>query len=75
MQDDHGSHFRAQTDEAAFELVAVRDRRLEAGDRRQRAADVNEFYVDTMAPQPARLIDAGADDQAVEPCVEGVRVA
>ena len=28
-----------------------------------------------MAPQPARLIDAGADEQAVKPCVERLRVA
>ena len=28
-----------------------------------------------MAPQPARLIDAGADEQPVEPGVEAVRVA
>ncbi len=75
MQDDDGSHLRGQPDEAAFELVAVRDRRLVAGDRRKRAADVSEFDVDTMAPQPARLIDAGADEQAVKPCVEGLRVA
>ena len=34
MKDDHGSHLRLQPEEAAFELVAVGDRRFEAVDRR-----------------------------------------
>ena len=75
MQDDHGSHLRSEPDEAAFELVAVRDGRLVAGSRRNRAADIDEFDVDAMAPQPACLIDAGTHEQAVKPRVERFRVA
>src|SRR6476659_1884170 len=33
------------------------------------------MYVDAMAPQPARLIDTGAVQQAVEPGVEAVGAA
>ena len=43
------------------------------GDRGR--VDGRQFDVDAMAPEPARLIDAGADEQAVEPGVEAVGVA
>ena len=57
--------------EAAFELVAVGDRPTSR--RRSRARrSVGELDVDAMAPEPARLIDAGADEQPVEPGVEAV---
>ena len=36
--------------------------------------DLAEFHVDAMAPEPARLIDAGADEQPVDPGIEAVRV-
>ena len=37
--------------------------------------DRSELDVEAMAPQPARLIDAGADEQAVKPGVEAVGAA
>ena len=72
MKDDDGPHLRLEPEEAAFELVAVGDRRR----RRRRppgASSRGQFDVDAMAPEPARLIDAGADEQPVEPGVEAVR--
>ena len=75
MQDDQGSHLRFKPEEAAFELVAIRDPRLEAGNCREGAADIGQFDIDAMAPQPARLIDTGADEQAVEPGVECFGIA
>ena len=44
-----------------------------AGDRRG-AIEGRQFDVDAMTPEPARLIDAGADEQPVEPGVEAFRV-
>ncbi len=75
MQDDDGSHLRLQPEEAAFDLVAVDDRRFMAGDRRSREGEFGQFDVDAMAPQSARLIDAGAHDEAVKPGVEAVGIA
>ena len=72
MEDDHGPHLRVQPEEAAFELVSVGDRRLEALGRRD--LDRGELHVHAMAPEPSRLIDAGADDQPVEPCVEAIGI-
>ena len=37
--------------------------------------DRGQFDVEAMPPEPARLIDAGADEQAVEPCVEAIWAA
>ena len=42
--------------------------------RRARHVDRGELDVDAMAPEPARLIDAGADEQPVEPGVEAIGV-
>ena len=73
MQDDHGPHLRLQPEEAAFELVAIRDERFDAGHRRR--FEFGELDIDAMAPEPSRLIDAGVDEQPVEPGVEAIRVA
>ena len=41
----------------------------------RRRVDGSEFDVDAMAPEPARLIDAGAVEQPVEPGVEAIGAA
>jgi hypothetical protein len=63
MEDDHGPLLRLEPEEAAFDLVAVGDRRFDASDRRR--MDLGQLDIDTMAPEPARLIDTGAHDQPV----------
>ncbi len=68
MQDDDGSHLRIKPEEAAFELVAGHDRRLDAVDRGH--DEWGEFDVDAMSSDPARLIDAGAHEQTMDPRVE-----
>ncbi len=57
MQDDEGPLPGLEPEESPFELVAVGDRRLGAGDRV--VIDVEERDVDPVPPDPARLIDAG----------------
>src|SRR4051794_3992698 len=73
MKDDQGPRLRLEAAEAAFELVAV------VGDGQSvpdgRGVDRSEFYVDAMAPEPARLIDSGAVEQPVEPGVKAVGAA
>ena len=69
---DERSRIRLETQEAALELVAIRDRRLGADDG-GRVKD-RQLDVDAMAPKPARLIDAGADEHPVEPGVEQDRI-
>ena len=73
MKDDHGPHLRLQPEEAALDLVAVGDARFKAVDRG--SGQGSELDVDAVATEPACLIDAGTDDQSVEPGVESIRVA
>jgi succinyl-CoA synthetase, beta subunit len=73
MKHDEGPRLRLETAEAAFELVAVGHRRRGVIDGR--GVDRGQFHVEAMAPEPARLIDAGAVQQTVEPGVEAVGAA
>ena len=73
MQDDHGPHLRVEPEEAAFELVTSDDRRHGVIDRR--GMDGGQFDVDAMASDPARFIDAGADQEPVQPGVEAIEIA
>src|SRR3954468_15393568 len=73
MKDDQCPRFGFEAAEAALELVAVRDGRCHVV--RGEEVDGSQFHVDAMAPQPARLIDAGAVEQAVEPGVEAIGIA
>ena len=73
MKDDDRPRFGREAAEAALELVAVVGHGLAVVDRR--GVDRGEFDVEAMAPEPARLIDAGADEQSVEPGVEAIRIA
>jgi hypothetical protein len=72
MQDDHGPHLRLKPEEAAFELVTIGDERFDTGGRRW--FEFGKLDIDTVASEPSRLIDAGIDEQPVEPRVEAVRV-
>ncbi len=72
MEDDDGSHLRFEPEEAAFELVTVGDGGFHARDRRR--FDLGELDVDAVATEPSRLIDAGADEQPVEPRVETIGI-
>ena len=73
MEDDQGPRLRLEVTEATFQLVTVRRRRRFVGDAG--GVDLGELDVEAMPPESARLIDAGADEQAVEPGVEPVRAA
>ena len=70
MQDDEGPLLGLEPVEAAFELVAVNQHRRVVADGRH--VDRSKLDVDAMTPEPARLIDAGADEQPVEPGVESI---
>ena len=72
MQDDERPRIRLEAEESAFDLVAVRDGRLDAGDGGR--MKVRELDVDAMAPKPSRLIDAGMDEHPMHPGVEEVRI-
>ena len=72
MEDDDGPLLRLEAAEAALELVAVDDRRRRSLDGAGESIVV-ELDVDAMAPGSPRLIDAGADEQPVEPGVEAIR--
>ena len=73
MKDDERPPLRLEAAEATFELVAVGQGRR--GVVRAGGIDLGQFDVDPMAPEPARLIDAGAVQQAVEPGVETLGAA
>ena len=72
MEDDHSSHVRVEPDEAAFELVTVGDRRQVVGGPRR--VEGNQRDIDPVAPQPAGLVDAGTNEQAMQPGIEASRV-
>jgi hypothetical protein len=72
MEGDDGSHLRLEPEEAAFELVTIGHGGLRAGDGRW--VERREVDIEAMAPEPARLVDRGADEQSVEPGVEAIRV-
>ena len=73
MQNDDGPHLRIEPQETAFELIAVGDHRLVAANRG--SVDLLQLDIHPVAPQPARLIDTGADQQAMQPGIEPFRVA
>src|SRR4051794_41293835 len=73
VEDDHGPHLRVEAKEAAFELVSVREDRVEAFGYRD--LERGELHVHPVAADPPCLIDTGTDEQLVEPRVEAVRVA
>jgi succinyl-CoA synthetase beta subunit len=72
MEDDHGPHLRFEPEEAAFELVAVDDRRRRVGDRR--GVDLGQLDVHAVPACPSRLIDAGVDEQPMQPGIEPVGI-
>ena len=73
MEDDQGPRLRLEVTEATFQLVTVRRSRRFVGDAG--GVDLGELDVEAMPPESARLIDAGADEQAVKPGVESVGAA
>ena len=73
MQNDEGPRLRLEAAEAAVELVAVGHRRH--GVVGSPDVDRNELHIEAVTAEPARLIDAGADKQPVEPRVEAVVAA
>jgi hypothetical protein len=73
VKDDDGPRLRLEPAEAAFELVTVgHDGGFVVEDR---VIDRGQVHVEAVTPQAARLIDAGAVEQAVEPGVEAVGTA
>jgi hypothetical protein len=72
VQDDQGSGFRFEPGEPALELIAVD--RDGVGVVAVGRVDRSQVDVEAVAPQAARLIDTGADEQAVEPRVEAAGV-
>ena len=73
MEDDQGSLVRRQPAEATVQLVAIDDRtgRVD-GDRFVVGLQV---MARPMPATPSRLVHAGADEQAMQPGIETVRVA
>ena len=73
MEDDQGSLVRRQPAEATIQLVTIEDR--------TGRVDGDRFVVRTpgdggrMAATPSRLVHAAADEQAMQPRIEAVRVA
>ena len=68
VKDDEGPRLRLEATEAAFELVAVgHDGGLVVEGR---VIDRRQVHIEAVAPQAARLVDAGPIEQAVEPGVE-----
>ena len=72
MKDDHGPHLRIEPEEAAFELVAIGDGRRRVGHRG--CVEFGQFDIDAMASSSSRLIDAGVDEQAMQPGIESVGI-
>ena len=74
VQDDDGPHLRApagRKPRSSWSRSATVDSR--AGDRG--LVHVDELDVGPVPPEPPRLIDAGTDEQPVEPGVEAIGVA
>src|SRR3954451_358114 len=72
MEDEYGPQLRVEPEEAAFESVAILDRRHlvdDRGDRKSRQVDV-----EPVPSKPPRLIDEGANEQLMQPGIEAVRV-
>ena len=72
MKDDHGPHVRIEPEEAAFELVAIDDGRRRVGHRG--CIELGQFDIDAMASGSSRLIDAGVDEQPMQPGIESVGI-
>ena len=70
MQDDEGPRLGREAVEATLELVAIDHHGVRVVHRRE--VDPLEVDLEPVAPEPARLIDAGTNEQAVEPGVEPV---
>ena len=73
VKNDERPRLRLEAAEATFELVAVGGEGHAVGDGRR--VDGGQFDIEAMAPESARLIDTGADEQPVEPGVEAIRAA
>ncbi len=73
VKDDEGPRLRFETAEAAFELVAVGGRGRAVIDGMEGGR--GQFDVEAVPPKAARLVDAGADEQAVKPGVEVIGAA
>ena len=73
VKDDEGACLRLEAAETALELVTVGHERQRVVEDRH--VDGDELDIEAMAPEPARLIDAGADQQTVEPRVEAIGLA
>ena len=73
VKDDQGPRLRLEAAEAALELVAVVADGHTVVDRR--CVNRSQFDIDAMPPEPARLIDTGADEQPMEPGVETIGAA
>jgi succinyl-CoA synthetase beta subunit len=68
MEDDEGSHLRFEPEEATFELVAIEHGRRRVGPRW--GIEFGQGDVDAVAAGASGLIDAGIDDQPMQPRVE-----
>ena len=72
MKDDHGPQLRLEPEEAAFESIAILDRRHVVDDRGQR--DSGQVDVEPVTSESSRLIDTGVDEQPMQPGVESVGI-
>ena len=73
VKDDQCPRLRLEAAEAAFELVAVVGDGHAVVERRR--IDGSQLDIDAMPPEPARLIDTGADKQPMEPGIKSVGAA
>jgi succinyl-CoA synthetase beta subunit len=73
VQDDESPLLGLELVEAALELVAVSRLGHAIGGRHE--IQLGQLDVEAMSPEPSRFIDAGTDEQAMEPGVEAFRVA
>ncbi len=73
VENQNGALIGPQRPESPFELVAVGDQVREVADGRRFKRF--EFDFDGPSTPPAGGVEAGVDDQAVEPGIESLRVA
>ena len=73
MQDDDGAPRWIEPPQGVLDHFALHDVGPDiAGDR---AADRRQFHLDRTAPSPAQKVDAGSDEQPMQPGVEALGIA
>jgi hypothetical protein len=73
MEDDERSLLRIEASEASIKLIAVANGRQVVV--RGVEWDLGQLDVEPVSAQPSGFVDAGPDEQAVQPGVEAFRVA